>query len=50
MIGVFFFWTMLCGWYFQKKLGGVTGDVLGAVIETGEGWGLLYLSGVSPYV
>lgn len=42
-------WAVLCGWFFKKKINGVTGDVLGAVIETGEGVALLYLVGVSSH-
>lgn len=49
LIGVLLIWSLICGWYFSKKLGGVTGDVLGAVIETGEGWGLLFVLGVSVH-
>jgi adenosylcobinamide-GDP ribazoletransferase len=39
-------WSLLCGRYFQNKIGGITGDVFGAVIETNEVWGLLYVLGV----
>jgi len=42
-------WALLCGWFFKKKINGVTGDVLGAVIETGEGVAMLYLLGVSSH-
>lgn len=44
---VFLFWGLLCGTYFHKKIGGITGDVFGAVIETGEVWGMLYILGVA---
>jgi adenosylcobinamide-GDP ribazoletransferase len=39
-------WSLACGRYFQKKIGGITGDVCGAVIESSELWGLLYVLGV----
>jgi cobalamin synthase len=36
--------------YFNKKLGGITGDTMGAVIETNEIGGMLYLLGVFIHV
>ncbi len=39
-------WGLICGSYFLKKLGGITGDVMGAVIESTEVWGMLYVLGV----
>ncbi|MBI5583280.1 MAG: adenosylcobinamide-GDP ribazoletransferase [Deltaproteobacteria bacterium] len=43
-------WSLLAGWFFSRKLCGITGDTLGAVIETGELAGLLFIAGVVPYV
>ena len=42
-------WSLLCGWFFLRKVGGVTGDILGAVIETSEVWAMLYIVGVTGY-
>jgi len=42
-------WSLLCGWYFHRKLGGITGDVLGAVIESSEVWAMLFLLGIIGY-
>ncbi|MFH0787865.1 MAG: adenosylcobinamide-GDP ribazoletransferase [Pseudomonadota bacterium] len=42
-------WSLWCGWFFQKKIGGLTGDVFGAVIETSEVWGMLYILGVASF-
>jgi adenosylcobinamide-GDP ribazoletransferase len=44
------FWSLVCGWYFQKKLGGITGDALGAVIESTEVCAMIYVLGVSIHV
>jgi adenosylcobinamide-GDP ribazoletransferase len=44
------FWSLICGGYFYKKLGGITGDVMGAIIESSEVWGILYALGVSSIV
>jgi adenosylcobinamide-GDP ribazoletransferase len=33
------------GWWFQRRLGGVTGDCLGAAVEAGEAAALLVLAG-----
>jgi adenosylcobinamide-GDP ribazoletransferase len=43
LILVVLVWSLLCGWYCQRRLGGVTGDILGAVIETSEVWAMLYI-------
>ncbi len=43
LIFVSLLWTLICGGYFFKKLKGVTGDVMGAVIESTEVWGMLYV-------
>jgi adenosylcobinamide-GDP ribazoletransferase len=43
-------WSLGCGRYFLKKLGGVTGDVMGAVIESSELLAMLFIAGVSPHV
>jgi adenosylcobinamide-GDP ribazoletransferase len=50
LILVALFWSLICGWFFLKKLGGITGDVMGAVIETTEVWGMLYVLGVTTHV
>ena len=49
LILVIMIWSLLCGWYFQKKVGGITGDVLGAVLETSEVWAMLYIVGMIYY-
>ena len=43
-------WSLLCGWFFFRKLGGVTGDTMGAAIETSELLGILFLVAISPQV
>jgi adenosylcobinamide-GDP ribazoletransferase len=43
-------WSLSSGWFFFRKLGGVTGDTMGATIETSELLGILFLVGVGPYV
>lgn len=43
LIMVIMFWSLLCGWYFLNKVGGITGDILGAVIESSEVWAMLYI-------
>jgi len=50
LMGLQLLWSLLNGWFFSRKLGGITGDTLGAAIETGELAGLLLLAGVAPYV
>lgn len=50
LMGLQLVWSLLAGWFFSRKLGGITGDTLGAVIETGELAGLLYVGGIGPYV
>ncbi|MBI5602789.1 MAG: adenosylcobinamide-GDP ribazoletransferase [Deltaproteobacteria bacterium] len=50
LIVVALFWSLVCGWYFFRKLGGITGDVMGAVIESTEVWGMLYVLGVTTHV
>jgi adenosylcobinamide-GDP ribazoletransferase len=47
LIAVIGVWSVGCGWYFQKKIGGITGDVCGAVIESSEVWGMLYILGAA---
>jgi adenosylcobinamide-GDP ribazoletransferase len=47
---VLLIWSLLSGWFFFRKLGGVTGDTMGATIETSELLGILFLIGVGPYV
>jgi adenosylcobinamide-GDP ribazoletransferase len=36
-------WSLACGWLAARKLKGITGDIMGAVIETSEVWGMLYI-------
>jgi adenosylcobinamide-GDP ribazoletransferase len=43
-------WSFVCGRYFLKKLGGITGDVMGAVIESSDLLAMLFILGTSPYV
>ena len=43
LLAVLLTWGLLGGWYSLKKLQGITGDVIGAVIESGEVWGMLYI-------
>jgi adenosylcobinamide-GDP ribazoletransferase len=43
-------WSLLCGWYFLAKIGGITGDIMGGVIESSELWAMLYLVGIINYV
>lgn len=50
LMGLQLVWSLLAGWFFSRKLGGITGDTMGAVIETGELAGLLYVGGITPYV
>jgi adenosylcobinamide-GDP ribazoletransferase len=50
LILVLLWWSFFCGRYFIKKLGGITGDVMGAVIETSELWAMLYVLGVAIHV
>jgi adenosylcobinamide-GDP ribazoletransferase len=45
-MAVFLIWSLLSGWFFFRKLGGVTGDTMGATIETSELLGILFLVGV----
>jgi adenosylcobinamide-GDP ribazoletransferase len=42
-MAVHLFWSLVSGWFFFRKLGGVTGDTLGAAIETSELLGILFL-------
>jgi adenosylcobinamide-GDP ribazoletransferase len=39
-------WSLSTGWFFFRKLGGVTGDAMGATIETSELLGILFWLGV----
>jgi adenosylcobinamide-GDP ribazoletransferase len=41
-------WSLAGGWFFSRKLGGVTGDTMGATIETAELLGILFIVGVGP--
>jgi adenosylcobinamide-GDP ribazoletransferase len=50
LMGLQLLWSLLAGWFFSRKLGGITGDTLGAVIETGELAGLLMAGGMAAYV
>jgi adenosylcobinamide-GDP ribazoletransferase len=43
LIMIIMIWSLLCGWYFLGKVGGITGDILGAVIESSEVWAMLYI-------
>jgi len=49
LTGVLLIWSLLNGWFFFRKLGGVTGDTLGATIETSELLGILFLVGAGCY-
>jgi adenosylcobinamide-GDP ribazoletransferase len=42
-------WSVLCGWFFHKKVGGITGDIMGAVIETSEVWAMLFIVRMISY-
>ena len=42
-------WSLACGWLASRKLQGITGDIMGAVIETSEVWGMLYILKVQHY-
>lgn len=46
LMGVHLIWCLIAGWFFSRKLGGITGDTLGAVIETGELAGILFVLGI----
>jgi adenosylcobinamide-GDP ribazoletransferase len=43
LLAVLMTWGLLGGWYSLKRLQGITGDVIGGVIESGEVWGMLYI-------
>ena len=47
-MAVQFVWSLASGWFFSRKLGGVTGDSMGATIETAELLGILFVVGVGP--
>jgi adenosylcobinamide-GDP ribazoletransferase len=49
LIPVVLIWSLLCGWYFRKKVGGITGDIMGAVIESSEVLAFLYIVGIINY-
>ena len=49
LTAVLLIWSLLNGWFFFRKLGGVTGDTLGATIETSELLGILFLVGAGCY-
>jgi adenosylcobinamide-GDP ribazoletransferase len=42
-------WSLLSGWFYFHKLGGVTGDTMGATIETSELLGILFIAGVGGH-
>ena len=48
VMAVHLIWSLLSGWFFFRKLGGVTGDTIGATIETGELLGILFIVGAGP--
>ncbi len=50
LILVQLFWSLGCGRYFFNKLGGITGDVMGGVIESSEVLAMLYVLGVTIHV
>jgi adenosylcobinamide-GDP ribazoletransferase len=50
VILVLLVWAFFCGRYFFNKIGGITGDVMGAVIESSELLAMLVIIGVDPYV
>jgi adenosylcobinamide-GDP ribazoletransferase len=43
-------WCLACGRFFLNKIGGITGDVMGAVIESSELLAMLFVLGVFPHV
>jgi adenosylcobinamide-GDP ribazoletransferase len=43
LILVVLIWSLLSGWFFLRKVGGITGDILGAVIESSEVWAMVYI-------
>ena len=49
LMAVHLIWCLLSGWFFFRKLGGVTGDTMGATIETSELLGILFIVGVGPH-
>ena len=50
LMAILLIWSLLSGWFSSRKLGGVTGDTLGATIETSELLGILFMVGAGPYV
>jgi adenosylcobinamide-GDP ribazoletransferase len=49
LMAVHLIWSLLCGWFFFRKLGGVTGDTMGATIETSELLGILFIVGAGGH-
>ena len=47
-MSILLIWSLACGWFFFRRLGGVTGDTMGATIETSELLGILFIVGVGP--
>ncbi|RPH84069.1 MAG: hypothetical protein EHM75_11335 [Desulfobacteraceae bacterium] len=50
LMAVLLIWSLVSGRFFFRKLGGVTGDTMGATIETGELLGILFLVAIGPEV
>lgn len=50
LILVLLLWSLCWGRYFFKKIGGITGDVMGGVIESSEVLAMLYILGVTIHV